>query len=68
MNPAKFELWPARKYVHVAAILCNGQRTARFSLNRETGIWHDQKGWKVAGSPLSSTQAAYAQFVYDSLV
>lgn len=67
IDPAAFELVPARKYVHVAAILSNGQRTARFSLNRETGMWHQQKGWKIAGPPLSSAQAAYAQSVYDAL-
>lgn len=62
-----YELEYGRKYVHVAAILSNGQRTARYSLNRQTGAWHWQKGWKVVGRLMDAQTAAYAERVYNSL-
>lgn len=67
-NATGYELFPARKYVHVAAILSNGQRTARYSLNRETGLWYWQKGWKVVGHALPYSLAAYAECVYRTLL
>jgi hypothetical protein len=66
-NATGYELFPARKYVHVAAILSNEQRTARYSINRATGVWHWQKGWKIVGQRMPAEVAAYAQRVYDSL-
>lgn len=62
-----YELVPARTYVHVAAILSNGQRTARYSRNRVTGVWHRQDGWKRVGKPLPTELAAYAERIYQGL-
>lgn len=62
-----YELFPAKKYVHVAAILSNGQRTARYSVSRELGVWYWQKGWKVVGRRMGDSDAAYAQRVYNAL-
>lgn len=66
-NATGYELFPARKYVHVAAIMSNSQRTARYSLNRETGVWYWQDGWKRVGRRMPADAAAYAQRVYNSL-
>lgn len=62
-----YDLFPARKYEHVAAILSNGQRTARYSRNRETGTWYWQEGWKRVGRRLPAEIAAYAERIYLDL-
>jgi hypothetical protein len=67
-NATGYELVPGRTYVHVAAILSNGQRTARWSLNTQTGTWYWSEGWKRRGRMLPASVAEYAQGIYDQLV
>lgn len=60
-----FEVIDARKYRHVAAILSNGQRTARWSQDKTTGVWYVSKGWKIPNRQrqLTADQAAYVESV-----
>jgi hypothetical protein len=58
-----YDIIDARKYRHVAAILSNGQRTARWSQDKETGTWYVSKGWKIPNrrAPLNAEQAAWVE-------
>lgn len=66
-NATGYQLYPARKYVHVAAILSNGQRTARYSRDRVTGVWYWQEGWKRTGKRMPAELATYAERIYKTL-
>lgn len=46
-NDKGYEVFDARKYRHVAAIMSNGQRTARWSQDKTSGQWFVSKGWKI---------------------
>ena len=58
-----YELYPGRKYLHVAAIMSNGQRTARWSQDTETGTWYVSKGWKIPNrrARLNAEQVAWVE-------
>jgi hypothetical protein len=62
-NDKGYEIFDARKYRHVAAILSNGQRTARWSQDKTTGQWFVTKGWKIVNrdQPLNAQQSAYVE-------
>lgn len=62
-NATGYAIHEASKYRHVAAILSNGQHTARWSQERATGTWYESKGWKIANrrKPLSASAGAFIE-------
>jgi hypothetical protein len=58
-----YEIHDGRRYRHIAAILSNGQRTARWSQDKMTGTFYVSKGWKIPNrrQPLNADQAAWVE-------
>lgn len=60
-----YERIAGRRYVHIAAVLSNGQRTARWSYDTRDDVWYVTAGWKIVNrrAPLNAEQRAYVERV-----
>jgi hypothetical protein len=58
-----YEIHEGRRYRHVAAIMSNQQRTARWSQDTQTGTWYVSKAWMKANrrQPLNAAQSAWVE-------